>query len=274
LSLLAGLASLQTQAVSLDVFVFMRQCSDCEIVDDFRSSSRTKVSSRRVFDSSAYSIPNWTAELHSRMLKMFEDASNHQFTPFERLMEDLAHCGRIQHHYTQNIDCRAARLPSLSQKTVWLHGRLDTMMCHRYPQHTVQVTPQSFEQWATAPCPDCQDNDQQRVQMGKRSHGGGFLRPKVLLYEEESPDESEIIGAFKYDLRQPVDAVIIVGTRLLCPSLRKFAEWLCRAAKSKKRESITMWVNKEPPRLGQRFASLIDYQYLGDCDSFALLVSR
>jgi NAD-dependent SIR2 family protein deacetylase len=120
-------------------------------------------------------------------------------------------------------------------------------MCHRYAQHTVQVTPQSFQQWATAPCPRCEEDDLERVKMGKRSRGTGFLRPKVLLYGEDCPDESEITDTFENDLRRPVDAIIIVGTRLLIPSLRRFVERLCQEAKSGSRESITLWVNNEPP---------------------------
>ncbi|KAF2195231.1 hypothetical protein K469DRAFT_681566 [Zopfia rhizophila CBS 207.26] len=105
-----------------------------------------------------YSIPDSTAKLHSYLLSVFVTASESKFTPFERLMEDLARYGRIRRHYTQNFDCRSTRLPSLSQKTICLHGRLDTMMCHMYSQHK------------------CQEYDQQLVEMGKRSRSGGFLR--------------------------------------------------------------------------------------------------
>jgi NAD-dependent SIR2 family protein deacetylase len=69
----------------------------------------------------------------------------------------------------------------------------------------------------------CAEEDKERAQLRKRSRGGGFLGPKVLLYGEDCPDESEITDAFNHDLRQPVDAVLIVGTKLLIPSLRRFA---------------------------------------------------
>jgi NAD-dependent SIR2 family protein deacetylase len=241
-------------------------------VNDFRSSSQAKMSSRKIFDFSAYSMLDSATQLHSQMSEMFQSASAPGSTRFEELMEDLARHGRIHRHYTQNIDCRTERYPYLSQSTICLHGRLDTMMCHLYSQHMERVTPQTFQQRATAPCPRCEAENEQRVAMGRRSRTVGFLRPKVLLYGEYCPDDSDITDAFKDDLLQPVDAVIIVGTRLLIPPLKRFVERLCRGVKSSNRETMTLWVNKEEPRLGQKFESLIDHQFLGDCDSFASLL--
>jgi NAD-dependent SIR2 family protein deacetylase len=150
---------------------------------------------------SAYSAQDAAEELHRRMLKIFESASKPELTPFETFMENLAQCSRVQRRYTQNIDCRTARLPSLAERTLWLHGRLDTLMCHRRPHHTMKVTPQTFPQMGRRCMPG--------VRSRKRSHSVGFLRPKVLLYGERSPDESEISDVFKDDLQQPIDATTI-----------------------------------------------------------------
>lgn len=56
----------------------------------------------------------------------------------------------------------------------------------------------------------------------------GFLRPKVLLYGEDCPDKSAITAAFNDDLREPVDTVLIVGTRLLIPLVMNFAKRLSK----------------------------------------------
>ena len=241
------------------------------LVDDFRSSSGTKMSSKNIFRSSVYSNPEAAKQLHSIMLKTFESASDPKFTPFETLMENLAKVGRVQRHYTQNIDCRTARLPSLTKKTIWLHGRLDTLRCHINPQHSMKVTPESFPQWVLKACPVCEEINKERGNGDKRLRSVGFLRPDVLLYDEHSPDESGIKDAFKDDLQQPIDAIIIVGTRLDIDSLRGFVKDLCHAAKSN-RKILTLWVNKERQKHGQRFGSLISYEYIGDCDEFASLV--
>jgi hypothetical protein len=81
------------------------------LVDDYRSSSRTKMSSHRIFDSSVYFMPKSAAQLYSRMLERLESASKPKILPFERLMENLAQRGGIRSHYTQDIDCRTVRLP-------------------------------------------------------------------------------------------------------------------------------------------------------------------
>jgi NAD-dependent SIR2 family protein deacetylase len=60
--------------------------------------------------------------------------------------------------------------------------------------------------------------------LGKRLRSVGFLRPNVLLYGEESPDEAQIVDTFNKDLHHPIDAVIVVGTRLYIRSLRQYVE--------------------------------------------------
>jgi len=143
------------------------------------------------------------------------------------------------------------------------------MMCHIYSQHTVEVTTDTFTDWVTAPCPLCQEEDLKRVSMGKRSHGCGFLRPKVYLYGpgELCLDEKEVLSNFNCDLREPVDAVLIVGTRLQIPDLKTFAQRLCK--QTRRRKGIVAWINKESPKLGTSFESLLDFQLIGDCDDFA-----
>jgi len=84
------------------------------IVDDFHSFSRTTNSSRNLFHSSAYGIPERATQLHNQLLNIFKSASTSGFTALDRLMESWAQSGHVLRHYTQNIDCRSDRLPSLS----------------------------------------------------------------------------------------------------------------------------------------------------------------
>ncbi|KAF1964745.1 DHS-like NAD/FAD-binding domain-containing protein, partial [Bimuria novae-zelandiae CBS 107.79] len=233
-------------------------------VDDFRSFSRTKMSSRNLFHSSAYCIPERATQLHNQLLTIYKSASTSDPTSFDGLMEEWAQCGRVRRHYTQNIDCRSDRLPSLSKRTVMLHGRVDTLRCSIRPQHTFRITAESFPQRVNERCPMCEKEQKQRELEGKRRRSTGSLRSNVLLYGECNPDESEILAAFNNDLHQPVDAVIIVGTRLEIGDLRDFVEKLCEKAKPGNRECLTVWVNREPPKLREDFE--IDYLFLGDCD--------
>jgi NAD-dependent SIR2 family protein deacetylase len=205
---------------------------------------------------------------------MLRSGQTAPFTPFNSFAEDLAGSGHLRRHYTQNIDCRHTRLASLSQSTVWLHGQADTLVYHLNPSHTRKVTARSFRRWVIALCPSCKKEMKRRAITGKRRHTQGLLRPKVLLYREPCPNEAKITAAFKSDLAQPVDAVLIVGTRLLIPSLRQFAKHLCTAVRANDPGSLVVWVSKEPPKLGDRFNSLINFTFLGDCDDFASMMTR
>ena len=91
--------------------------------------------------------------------------------------------------------------------------------------------------------------------MQKRPHGAGFLRPRVLLYGENCPDELEITNAFKNVLRKRVDAVIIVGTRLEIRLLKEFAGRLLKSVLLRRSKGTTVWVSKEEPKLGDEFDS-------------------
>ena len=115
-------------------------------------------------------------------------------------------------------------------------------------------------------CPICEEEQLKRELRGLRRRSTGKLRTSVLLYNELHPDESEILATFNSDLRQSVDAVIIMGTRLQIGDLRSFVDSLCRGAGDKER--MIVWANRthSEPDIG------VNYQYIGDCDEFASLV--
>lgn len=96
----------------------------------------------------------------------------------------------------------------------------------------------------------------------------------MLLYGENCPNEASIIAAFNHAIAQPIDAVLIVGTRLSIPSLAGFAKRLCRVVRETSPDNLVIWVSKEPPKLGKAFESLISIEYHGDCDNFAWMMSE
>lgn len=194
-------------------------------------------------------------------------ASQTKPTKFHHLLDNFAGTDRLLCNLTQNIDCLEDKLPSLSSKTVQLHGRLDTLVCKRRSIHVFRVAPEEFQARAMSPCPDCETVDKERVQMGKRSHGVGILLPKIILYG--AGPEPVIGDRLLNELFQKVDTVIIAGTRLQIKAAKTLAAELCRAAKW--RNGLTVWVNKErPPR---DFESLLDCVILGDSDEFASLIA-
>ncbi|KAH7115587.1 hypothetical protein EDB81DRAFT_767532 [Dactylonectria macrodidyma] len=79
----------------------------------------------------------------------------------------------------------------------------------------------------------------QRAITHKRRRAIGFLRPNVLLYGENCPNEVGITDTFNHDLAKPIDAVLIVGTRLSIPSLAGFAERLCKVVRAN--SNLVIW---------------------------------
>ncbi|KAF4990623.1 hypothetical protein FDECE_14287 [Fusarium decemcellulare] len=238
-------------------------------IPDYQSSSRSNNSSQIVYHASAYLRRETTDRLHTDILQKLQAGQKAMFTMFDIFAEGLAQSGRLRRHYAQNIDCRQSRLAHLSRKTVWLHGRADTLVCRIRSSHTMKVTPESFPQWIQDSCPLCEEEQSKRAAEGKRRRNVGTLRTSVLLYGEDSPSESRITAAFNYDLEHPVDAILIVGTRLLIPSLISFADGLCKAVRVNSPDGLVIWVNRRPPTLGEVFRSLINFEYLGDCDEFS-----
>ncbi|RSL82140.1 hypothetical protein CDV31_016963 [Fusarium ambrosium] len=104
----------------------------------------------------------------------------------------------------------------------------------------MKVTPESFPRWIQASCPLCEQEQNNRAAEGKRRRNVGTLRTSVLLYGEDSPSESRITAAFNYDLKYPVDAVLIIGTQLSIPSLSSFADRLCRAARANNPDGLVV----------------------------------
>ncbi|KAH7394727.1 DHS-like NAD/FAD-binding domain-containing protein, partial [Pyrenochaeta sp. MPI-SDFR-AT-0127] len=206
-------------------------------VSVYRCSSRTKLSSRRVFEFSVLS------RFYDHIGAMYQRSSQLKPTFFHIFMNKLATDSRLHRHYTQNIDCLESKLSSLAQQTVRLHGRVDTIICTRC-HDTIQVTPEDYNHAVGTECESCFEMVQERIQKGKRStFRAGVYRPKVLLYGEDSPDDTEITEAFHNDIQSDeIDAVVIVGTRLQVSSIKKFAYLLCKEVKD--RQGTVIWVNK------------------------------
>ena len=190
-------------------------------------------------------------------------------TEFHKLQNLLAEEGRLCRQYAQNIDCIdfSPEVPYLSAKTVALHGRSDTVVCTKRNCHVDRFMPGMFQTAEFPLCEQCRSRETDRARANLRPRSEGWLRPKIQLYGEDSPDASQIETAFENDIKEAPNAVIIAGTRLKATGARNIAKEFCKAAKGENKESIVVWVSLERPPLD--FSSLIDYVFCWDCDDFA-----
>ena len=118
----------------------------------------------------------------------------------------------------------------------------------------------------------CRETDDLRtIELGKRSHGIGRLRPRIVLYNESNPDEEAIGSVSEADMRTRPDAVVVVGTSMKIPGVRRIVSEMCKIVRDR-REGTTIWVNPDSEPRGPQFENCWDLIVKGGSDQVANLV--
>ncbi|KAF2866787.1 DHS-like NAD/FAD-binding domain-containing protein [Massariosphaeria phaeospora] len=257
-------------------------------IPDFRSSTglfnslrkdhKLKSSGKDLFDASVYQDDSSTSSFHDMVRSLSEQTKSAHPTAFHHLLATLAHEGRLLRLYTQNVDGIDTSLEPLQTqvplpkrapwpKTVQLHGGLDHMVCSKC--HTLSdLDAQKFNGPVPPACPECAENDVVRQLAERRSHGIGRLRPRMVLYNEHNPDDEAIGSCANSDLRTRPDAIIVVGTTLKVPGVRRIAREMCAVVRDR-RDGVAIWINNDPEPLGKDLANSWDLIVKGPCDEVA-----
>ena len=263
--------------------------TDGLLVPDFRSASglfstlknehNLKASGKQLFDASVYQTDSATTSFHSMVRGLSQLASQAKPTAFHHLLATLGEQGRLMRLYTQNVDGidtsltpLATSVPLASKgpwpRTIQLHGGLEKMVCSKC-NHLSDFQPALFDGPHPPPCTQCVVADEVRTnQAGKRSHGIGRLRPRIVLYNEANPDDEAIGTVVSSDLRARPDAVIVVGTSMKIPGVRRIVREMCGVVRSR-RDGLTVWVNHDPPPIGKEFEDCWDLVVQGSSDDVA-----
>ena len=259
------------------------------IVPDFRSSNglfntlksenRLKASGKQLFDASVYQTDASTSFFHDMVRTLSGLVSKAKPTEFHEMLATLASEGRLLRLYTQNVDGIDTSLPPLQTivpldpkgpwpRTIQLHGSLDKMVCSKC--NTLSTfDPEKFSGPTPSACPDCIKIDEIRTDhAGKRSHGIGKLRPRMVLYNEHNPDEEAIGRVMGSDLRARPDAVIVVGTSMEIPGVKRLVREMCGIVRDR-RDGVAIWINRGPPPIAKEFENCWDLVVAGDCDRVA-----
>jgi NAD-dependent histone deacetylase SIR2 len=257
-------------------------------IPDFRSATglfnslkkehKLKSSGKDLFDASVYQDDRSTSTFHDMVRTLSTETKGAQPTAFHHLLATLAQEGRLMRLYTQNVDGIDTSLPPLKTqaplpkkapwpKTVQVHGGLDHMVCSKC--HTLYpFDAKLFEGPTPPPCPDCVTNDEVRQVASKRSHGIGRLRPRMVLYNEHNPDDEAIGSCATTDIRLRPDAVIVAGTTLKVPGVRRIAREMCNTVRDR-RDGVAIWINNDPEPLGKDLENAWDLVIKGPCDEVA-----
>ncbi|VVT44030.1 uncharacterized protein SAPINGB_P000267 [Magnusiomyces paraingens] len=114
-------------------------------------------------------------------------------------------------------------------------------------------------------CPECIEMDGVRAVAGKRSQGVGTLRPKIVLYNEPNPDAEAIGQITEQDLLKKPDALVVVGTSLKIPGVRRMVREMSQAVHAAR--GCSVWMNIDDPSAlsGREFEACFDLIIKGDC---------
>ncbi|KAI8958723.1 DHS-like NAD/FAD-binding domain-containing protein [Daldinia sp. FL1419] len=261
-------------------------------IPDFRSSKGLfatlpkehglKGSGKHLFDASVYKHDSTTSSFHTMVRDLSHLTKNAEPTPFHHLVASLAKEGRLLRLYTQNVDGLDTSMPPLATnvplntkgpwpKAIQLHGGLAKMVCSKCSE--ISDFDGSLFEGPEAPlCKGCEETDNVRTShAGKRSHGIGRLRPRMVLYNEYNPDEESIANVVRADIRARPDAVIVVGTSMKIPGVRNMVKDMCRVARERK-DGVTAWINLDPEPTGADLKNCWDLVVQGKCDDVASLV--
>ncbi|KAK5628290.1 hypothetical protein RRF57_004005 [Xylaria bambusicola] len=261
-------------------------------IPDFRSSSGLfatlpkehglKGSGKHLFDASVYKHDSTTSYFHTMVRDLSQLVKNAKPTPFHNFLASLSKEGRLLRLYTQNVDGLDISMEPLGTvvplppkgpwpRTIQLHGGLEKMVCSKCNE--ISQFDASLFQGPQAPlCKGCEETDNVRTShAGKRSHGIGRLRPRMVLYNEYNPDEEAIANVFRADLRARPDAVIVVGTSMKIPGVRNMVKDMCKVTRDR-RDGITAWINLDPEPSGTDLKNCWDLVVRGKCDDVASLV--
>lgn len=260
-------------------------------VPDFRSSTglfnslksehKLKGSGKDLFDASVYRDANSTSSFHTMVSSMSRMTKDAKPTTFHHMLATLAQEGRLLRLYSQNVDGIDTALEPLKTripltkdengkwpKTVQVHGGLDKMVCNKCS--TLSDFDADLFDGPIAPiCGNCEEVNEIRTNIeGKRSHGIGRLRPRMVLYNEHNPDDEAIGKVASEDLRRRPDAIIVVGTTLKIPGVQRIVREMCGVVRSRK-DGMAIWINNDPPPSGPQYSECWDLVVRGTADAVA-----
>ncbi|GME83216.1 unnamed protein product [Ambrosiozyma monospora] len=204
------------------------------------------------------------------------------------MINSISEQGRLQRLYTQNIDCLEIQLPYLQTeipltfkqpypKTIQLHGNVNLLSCSkcsyiRELDDDYLKSKQFGERTLIRTCPECEEMNQVRKIAGKRQQSSGILRPRIVLYNEFHPDGEVIGNITESDLKSKPDCLIISGTTLKIPGVRRLVKEMAKVVHS--RNGYIIWVNlDEPSQTIVDYVEYFDLIVVGDCQLVPGLVS-
>ena len=195
--------------------------------------------------------------------------------------------------YTQNIDgleeeVGLSVVPLGGQRGVWeppkqtvvqLHGSFRTLrfrctMCHRTQEMADHFENTLQKVLEAKDVPRCRECPARARNLPSRNATVGILRPDVVLYNEEHPHGWEIQQIMTADCDEPLDLLLVIGTRMNIPGIQGAIQAFSRSIHQGTvetgeggREPLVLLVNRDTVPLPS-WRGVIDVAMWIDCKTF------
>ncbi|CAO3639905.1 unnamed protein product [Mucor fragilis] len=251
-------------------------------IPDFRSSDglydlvkkkhpKTMMKGQDLFDAMLFRDKRQTECFYTFMAELKSVISTAMPTATHSFIRSLQESGKLMRCYTQNIDCLE---DPIDLSVVRLHGSMDRVkctLCAASYDFTTDYEDQ-FRNGKPPVCPQCETYDNERMRLGKRQLAMGTLRPNIVLYNEEHP-EGETIGKLQTtDLRRKPDLMIVMGTSLKIPALKKFIKQAAKLIHHSSKNGKVIFINRTAPT--KEWNKVFDYEVLGDTDDWVNMIQQ
>lgn len=209
-------------------------------------------------------------------------------------MKKVADNGQLFRIYTQNIDglelnvglncgwdkpilSASEGTESTAKKTsaenqsvghvIQLHGNMNGLVCVMCREKKIfdEEDVKLFAAGLAPDCINCKEKSEARVLSGKRALSVGFMRPDIVLYNENHPHGDVIGNVLANDIAKRPNLVIVMGTALKVVGLKHLLKKL--AASVAITGGHVIYVNKVAATTAE-WKGLFDYQFVGNADDW------
>lgn len=254
-----------------------------------------------MFDIASFIDPKIRPFFFKFIARLKESCDTAQPSAAHKFFKHLSDRGLLLRGYTQNIDDLEEKVgltvynPDVSSghvfaqigtkkresiglesrpKFIHLHGTLRTVVCTvcRHKMEFDASFLESFSKGQYVECVQCRVRSEDRVSRGRRKTQCGMYRPDIVLYNEPHPMGDTISDFISLDLDTMPTTVIVMGTSLRVPGLKRLVKEMAKAVQRKRaiapeRSGSIVYVNKTPASKGE-WRTIFDAEFLGDCDDW------
>ncbi|KAL7747681.1 ribosylnicotinamide kinase [Sorochytrium milnesiophthora] len=157
--------------------------------------------------------------------------------------------------------------PFREHHVVQLHGTVAHVHCI-VCRAQFRFTDTYIKQFSTGTppeCPACIETDNIRTKLNKRSLAIGTLRPSIILYNEVHPQGDLIAECAASDAQRRPDMLIVMGTSLKVPGIRRMVKDMAKTVKAHK-SGMCVLLNKTPLSSVREWQDAFDVILEEECD--------